>query len=54
MSTSKYLTLISHDGFEFIVLREAAMISPFIKRMMDPKSPFVEAKTGRCQLQDIR
>ncbi|CAG8981733.1 hypothetical protein HYALB_00013432 [Hymenoscyphus albidus] len=35
---SKYVTLISSDGFEFVVLREAACISGAIKRMLDPKS----------------
>jgi transcription elongation factor B subunit 1 len=35
---SKYVTLISSDGFEFVVLREAAMVSPIVKGMLDPKS----------------
>ena len=35
---SKYVTLISSDGFEFVVLREAACISGAIKRMLDPQS----------------
>jgi hypothetical protein len=35
---SKYVTLISSDGFEFVVLREAACKSGAIKRMLDPKS----------------
>jgi hypothetical protein len=35
---SKYITLVSADGFEFVVLREAALVSPFIKRMLDPRS----------------
>jgi hypothetical protein len=37
---SKYVTLISSDGFEFVVLREAACISGAIKRMLDPTSTF--------------
>jgi transcription elongation factor B subunit 1 len=37
-SLSKYVTLISSDGFEFVVLREAACISGAIKRMLDPQS----------------
>jgi elongin-C len=37
---SKYVTLISSDGFEFVVLREAACISGAIKRMLDPKSTY--------------
>jgi hypothetical protein len=35
---SKYVTLISSDGFEFVVLREAVLVSSTIKGMLDPKS----------------
>jgi transcription elongation factor B subunit 1 len=35
---SKWVTLVSCDGFEFVVLREAACISGAIRRMLDPKS----------------
>ncbi|EGX93396.1 transcriptional elongation regulator (Elongin C), putative [Cordyceps militaris CM01] len=34
---SKYVTLVSGDGFEFVVLREATMISPIIKGMLEPR-----------------
>lgn len=37
-AASKYVTLVSADGFEFVVLREAAMVSPIIKGMLDPRS----------------
>ncbi|KAK7228919.1 hypothetical protein V2G26_001089 [Clonostachys chloroleuca] len=50
---SKYVTLISSDGFEFVVLREAAMVSPIVKGMLDPKSQFAEAKHARCVFQEI-
>ncbi|RDL37334.1 putative Elongin-C [Venustampulla echinocandica] len=50
---SKYVTLVSSDGFEFVVLREAACISGAIKRMLDPKSAFSEARTGRCTFAEI-
>ncbi|KAH8684655.1 putative Elongin-C [Tricladium varicosporioides] len=50
---SKYVTLVSSDGFEFVVLREAACISGAIKRMLDPKSGFSEATTGRCIFEEI-
>ncbi|KAI1506347.1 Skp1 family protein [Biscogniauxia marginata] len=50
---SKYITLVSSDGFEFVVLRQAAFVSPFIRSSLDPKSQFKEAITGRCVFQDI-
>ncbi|KAI1454766.1 POZ domain-containing protein [Annulohypoxylon moriforme] len=53
MSDKKYITLVSSDGYEFVVLREAAFISPAIKSMLDPKSQFSEARTGRCIFQEI-
>jgi elongin-C len=34
----KYVTLVSGDGFEFVVLRDAAMVSPAIKGMLGPGS----------------
>ncbi|KAI9158420.1 Lariat debranching enzyme [Paramyrothecium foliicola] len=50
---SKYITLVSADGFEFVVLREAAMVSPFIKSMLDPRSQFTEAREARCVFQEM-
>ncbi|KAI8634377.1 Skp1 family protein [Xylariaceae sp. FL1651] len=50
---SKYVTLVSSDGFEFTVLRQAVMISPAIKSMLDPKSQFTEARTGRCVFEEL-
>jgi hypothetical protein len=35
---SKYITLVSGDGFEFIVLREAALVSTMIKAQLNPTS----------------
>jgi hypothetical protein len=32
---SKYVTLVSSEKFEFVVLREAVMISPMVKSMLD-------------------
>ncbi|KAI1637250.1 POZ domain-containing protein [Biscogniauxia mediterranea] len=52
-SPSKYITLVSSDGFEFVVMRQAAYISPAIKSMLDPKSQFQEARTGRCVFEEI-
>ncbi|KAI0452910.1 Skp1 family protein [Xylaria acuta] len=50
---SKYVTLVSSDGFEFVVLREAVLVSSVIKGMLDPKSQFAESRTGRCVFEEI-
>ncbi|KAK0386575.1 hypothetical protein NLU13_6410 [Sarocladium strictum] len=50
---SKYITLVSADGFEFVVLREAAMVSPIIKGMLDVRSQFSEAKDARCVFHEM-
>ncbi|AEO71172.1 f4f7452b-c0be-4e88-a969-9b05257f8890 [Thermothielavioides terrestris] len=51
MAENKYITLISAEGHEFVVLREAALVSPTIKGML--RGPFVEAQTGRCRFEEI-
>ncbi|KAF4970923.1 hypothetical protein FSARC_2119 [Fusarium sarcochroum] len=51
---SKYITLVSGDGFEFVVLRDAALVSPIIKGMLDVRSQFAEAKDARCVFQEMR
>ncbi|PBP25691.1 putative Elongin-C [Diplocarpon rosae] len=50
---SKYVTLISSDRFEFVVLREAACLSGAISKMLDPKSGFKESLDGRCSFDEI-
>ncbi|KLU89407.1 hypothetical protein MAPG_08378 [Magnaporthiopsis poae ATCC 64411] len=50
---SKYITLISSDGFEFVVLREAAMASPTIKTMVNPQSQYKESIAARCLLEEL-
>ncbi|KAJ9157036.1 hypothetical protein NKR19_g3933 [Coniochaeta hoffmannii] len=49
----KYVTLVSKEGFEFVVLREATLVSPAIRSMLDPDKNFLEAQTGRCVFHDI-
>ncbi|KAL1972961.1 hypothetical protein VTN31DRAFT_6503 [Thermomyces dupontii] len=50
---SEYITLVSSDGFEFILPRSCACVSGTIRRMLDPSSKFSEALTGRCVLENI-
>ncbi|KAI4115651.1 MAG: hypothetical protein LQ345_003790 [Seirophora villosa] len=35
---SEYITMISNDGFEFIIKRDAADVAGTIKKMLDPTS----------------
>ncbi|KAI7174483.1 hypothetical protein KC316_g6184 [Hortaea werneckii] len=37
-SETDYVTLISNDGFSFVVQRSAATISPMVRKMLDPQS----------------
>ncbi|MCJ1391782.1 hypothetical protein MMC18_004647 [Xylographa bjoerkii] len=50
---SEYVTLVSNDGFEFVVRRESAYVAGTIKRMLDPASAFAEAVSGRCVFENI-
>lgn len=50
----RYVTLISAEGFEYVISRAATDISPVVKRMLDPKSRFAEAQSGRCTFPEIR
>jgi hypothetical protein len=40
-TTSEFVTLVSCDGFEFIIPRSAACISGTIRRMLDPASTLI-------------
>ncbi|KAL2256619.1 hypothetical protein VTK26DRAFT_1392 [Humicola hyalothermophila] len=50
-TASKYITLVSSDGYEFVILREAALVSPTIKGML--RGQFTEAQTGRCTFPEF-
>ncbi|KAK5130333.1 elongin C [Cryomyces antarcticus] len=66
--TTDYVTLVSNDGFEFVVQRSSACIAEAIKRMLDPRRPaldkqvvltdalednFSEAQTNTCKFENI-
>ncbi|KAI9821917.1 MAG: Transcription elongation factor B (SIII), polypeptide 1 (15kDa, elongin C) [Pycnora praestabilis] len=50
---SRYVTLVSNDGYEFIIRRSAACVSGVIRRMLDPTSAFSEALKNRVVLENI-
>ncbi|OXV10375.1 hypothetical protein Egran_01867 [Elaphomyces granulatus] len=52
-SPSEYVTLLSGDGFEFVIPRSAACVSGTIRRMLDTSNNFSEAISGRCVLEDL-
>lgn len=51
---SKFVTLVSSDGFEFVVLRDLACKSTIIRKMLDPKSGWKEGLESRCVMGDIK
>ncbi|KAE9964640.1 hypothetical protein BLS_007759 [Venturia inaequalis] len=52
-SQTEYVTLVSSDGFEFIVKRSCAVLAGAIKNMLDPNSNFGEAVSGICNFETI-
>ncbi|KAI1006738.1 hypothetical protein K3495_g1479 [Podosphaera aphanis] len=50
-NSNEYVTLVSSDGFEFVILRDAACISGMIKTMLS--GDYQEAKQGRCVFREI-
>lgn len=51
---TKYVTLVSSDGFEFVVPREACLVSPVLKRMVVTDGGFIENQTGRMEMTSFR
>lgn len=48
-----YTTLSSNDGFDFHILRSAAVQSETIRRMLSPTLGFREATTNHCVFREI-
>ncbi|KAF9571845.1 Transcription elongation factor B (SIII), polypeptide 1 (15kDa, elongin C), partial [Lunasporangiospora selenospora] len=51
---SEYVTLESSDGFQFIIHREAAMLSGTIRNMLSSAGQFTESIEGVIQFRDIK
>lgn len=51
---TKYVRLISVDGFEFVVPREACFVSPVLKKMAVTDGAFIENRTGRIDMPTMR
>ncbi|KAJ5953252.1 transcriptional elongation regulator Elc1/Elongin C [Penicillium verhagenii] len=49
----EYVTLVSFDGYEYVIPYDAVLCSGTLRRMLDPKNSFQEAITGRCVLETI-
>ncbi|KAH0541287.1 hypothetical protein FGG08_004211 [Glutinoglossum americanum] len=52
-NVSEYVTLISNDGYKFVVKRSAACVSGALRRMLDPKSNFSEAIENKATLENL-
>ena len=50
---SEFVTLVSDDGFEFIISREAACVSGTIRRMLDPSSKRGLNAVGSCSARQL-
>ncbi|KAF2431054.1 POZ domain-containing protein [Tothia fuscella] len=50
---SEYVTLVSNDGFEFVIKRSCANIAGTIERMLNPDHNFAEAVSGKCHFENI-
>ncbi|KAB8238071.1 BTB/POZ protein [Aspergillus alliaceus] len=50
---SEYVSLVSGDGFEFVIPRSTARISGTLRRMLETSSRFAEAQSARCELTNI-
>eukprot|EP00884_Botryococcus_braunii_P015666 jgi/Botrbrau1/2783/Bobra.0164s0060.1 len=49
----KYVTLVSREGYKYVIKSECAAVSNVIRDMLKSES-YKEAREGVCKLQDIR
>ncbi|KAA8903181.1 transcriptional elongation regulator Elc1/Elongin C [Sphaerosporella brunnea] len=53
MAEQESVVLVSNDGFQFILRKSAAMKSPAIKGMLNPRSNFTEARENKIVFQNM-
>ncbi|QIW98856.1 hypothetical protein AMS68_004374 [Peltaster fructicola] len=53
MAETNYITLVSNDGFSFVVKRSAANVSHTLKGMLDVSRGFAESKTNMIRFENI-
>lgn len=51
ITMAEYITLVSSDGFEFIIAKDAAMVSGTLKNMLS--STFRETEERKIKLQEM-
>ncbi|GME94862.1 hypothetical protein B5S28_g104 [[Candida] boidinii] len=49
--TSKFITLVSNDGFSYVVTKDAANVSGTLKGMLS--TPFQESETNKIVLHEL-
>lgn len=50
----EWVKLVSNDGFEFVITRDAALISGTIRGMLSQSSNFTEATENKIHFSNIR
>jgi hypothetical protein len=51
---SEFVSLVSSDGFVFVINRSAAYVSNTLRRMLDPINGFEEAREKRAKLPEVK
>lgn len=54
MAPSKYITLVSAEGFEYVLPREACQASQMLRTSVDPDKHFKENRETVVNLPEMR